>query len=257
MVIKRSLKISVLVLSFGLIFAVVSSAEPMLPPEIEAAGSGEIIQGNEVKARENATLDAVSKALVEYLTEGLGEEVMREYSSLINRRVLPQAEDLVENYLVLSEDSSEGRFSVFLSVKFNKELVEELLRNSGVPLDGGRDAHAYRSQSTDSGGTRLLSVAFESNVALVDALSLERYMAEKVSGVESVRITRLAKSRVVFEVEFRGDPAVLAGKLATGWAPFTVESAFDGENMINIRQSGSYRLPGNTEPENSSDKNSQ
>lgn len=257
MVRKWFFNMSAVVLSLGLISAVASSTEPKFPSEIEAAGSGEIIEGNEVKARENATLDAVSKALVEYLSEGLGEEVMREYSSLINRRVFPQAENLVQNFLVLSEDSTEGRFSVFLSIKFNKELVEELLRDSGVPLDGGRDAHAYRPQAKDSSRARLLSVVFESNAALVDSLFLERYMAEKVPGVESVRTARLAKSRVAFEVEFRGDPAVLAGKLATGWAPFTVESAFDGENMINIRQSGYYRLPGNTEPENSSDKNSQ
>jgi hypothetical protein len=238
MVIRRFLEISVFALSIGLAFTVVSSAEPVFPSEIEAAGSVEIIEENEVEARENAVFDAVSKALVGYLSEGLGEEVMRGYYSRIDSRVLPRAADLVKNFLVISEDSTEGRFSVLVSVEFNKELVEELLRDSGVPVDGARDARAYRPQAMDSSGARLLSVVFESNAALVDSLPLERYMMEKISGVESVRTARLAGSRVAFEVGFRGDPVVLAGKLATGWAPFAVECTFNGENTINIRQSG-------------------
>jgi|GEM_PF-6649887 len=234
---KWVFNISAVVFSIGLISAVASSTEPKFPYEIEAAGTGEILEGNEVKGRENAILDAVSKALVEYLSEGLGEEVMREYASRIDKKIVPEAEDLMQNFLVLSEDSTGERFSVLLSVKFNEELVENLLRESGIPLDSGGDAHVYQPHTMDSSRVRLFSVVYEGNGALADSLMLERYLSENVSDVESVRISRLAESRVAFEIAFQGDLLELAGKLATGWAPFTVESAFDGENTIRIRQS--------------------
>lgn len=239
----------------GLVFSVVSSAEAEFPSELEAAGNGEIIEGNEVEARKNATFDALSNALVDYLVEGLGDDLMRENASLINRKVLPRAEDLVENFVVLSEESTDGTFSVFLSVKFNRDLVESLLRDSGVPLDRSETTHVYSPQATDLSEAELLSVVLEGDGALVDSFSLERYMVENVRGVVSVRTARLAETRVVFDVAFRGNPSVLAGRLAGGWAPFQVESIFDGGNTIHVRQ------PGYTSPpdalQHSSEKNTQ
>jgi hypothetical protein len=255
MVRKRFLNVFVVVLSLGLIFAGGSLAGPRFPDEIEAAGSGEIVEGNEVKGRENAILDGISKALVAYLSQGLGKQTMREYASRIKHNIIPGAEDLVENFSVLSEDGTEERFSVLLNVKFNKALVEALLRESGVPLEGDGTTPAYRSQAMDSRGAGLLSVVFEGDKALVDSLSLERYLAENVPGVASVRTARLGKSRVAFEVAFRGDRAALARKLATGWAPFRVESAFDGDATITLRQWG-YHRP-RAAPGHASEKNTQ
>jgi hypothetical protein len=239
----------------GLVFSVVSAAEAEFRSELEAAGNGEIVEGNEVEARKNATFDALSNALVDYLEEGLGDEVMREYASLINRKVLPRAEDLVENFVVISEESTDGTFSVFLSVKFNWDLVEDLLRDSGVPLDRGENTRVYSPQATDLSGGELLSVVLEGDGALADSLSLERYMLENVPGVVSVRTARLAQSRVGFEVAFRGDPSVLAERLSGGWAPFQVESIFDGGNTIRVRQRGYTRPPDVLQQ--SSEKNTQ
>ncbi|HDR14844.1 MAG TPA: hypothetical protein ENN79_05030 [Desulfobacteraceae bacterium] len=92
----------------------------------------------------------------------------------------------------------------------------------------------------------MISIVFESDEALFDSTFLERYISEKVSGIESVRTARLSKSRVVFELAFRGNPGVLAGRLASGWAPFQVESTLEGENTIKLKRSNGYRPSGNT-----------
>jgi hypothetical protein len=237
-VIKSLLMISAFMVSVWLACPAFSAGVPEFPSEIEAVGSGDIVEANEVKARKAATADAVRNALTEYVSEGLGDELTEEYSLRINEQVLPRAEDLVENFLILSEYSGGDRLSVFLRVKFNRDLVVDLLRESGVPFESSRSSAGDKSGWPGGGadGFTTVFVVLEGEGAIEDSEVLERHIAEEIPGVESVRIARLAKGRVVLEVVFQGDAMVLGGAFGGEWSPSPVESTFDGKAVIGLRR---------------------
>jgi hypothetical protein len=122
------------------------------PDEIRAVGRAVIFDGNEAKAREDAMAEAVSNAFAQYLSEGMGTEAMHSNFPLIEGDVLPRAEELAENFLILSESRGEGSLSVLLKVKFNRKLVEDLLSDSGIRFEAGRQGRILVMTAEESGG---------------------------------------------------------------------------------------------------------
>lgn len=381
---KYRLKYMAVLLCIGLISPVAGFCGSRFPAEIGSVGTAVVSGENEARAREDAMADAVFRALVQYLTEGLGAEVMQDNYSRIKENVFPKAAELAENFLILAEDRTGSSLSVLLRVRFNDNLVEELLRDAGVPLEAeherrillmaaegtdgrysfwwqdpsahfslspvelavrkafeqrrlehvdlgvmtageiipslkvrhldesrlaewgtlyGADFVLYGSSDlyaegelvlslkavsaadgrilaetsrfgkaegpvleaadlvsvmnsvaaevadvlapamlgldASESGTRVVSVVFEGADVLADSPPLQRYMEEDLSAVTRVRSTRLGRSRVVFEVTYRGDPRLLAERLAGQEAPFPMRPTFDADGAIRIERPGS------------------
>lgn len=104
-------------------------------------------------------------------------------------------------------------------------------------------APAMLRLKTSETGSRVVKVIFEGADVLVDSPRLQRYMEEKFSGVTLVRPARLGRNRIAFEVGYRGDPRLLAERLASEGSPFPVRSTLDGDGNIRVKRSGSFDRP--------------
>ena len=129
---KHLVKNAAVLLLICLAFPVSAYPGPKFPAEVGSVGRAVVSGGNEAVARENEMTDAVSSAFAQYLTEGLGIKVMRENFPRIKQSILPKAQEMMENFLIMAEYRSGSELSVLLGVRFNEKMVQDLLNQSGV-----------------------------------------------------------------------------------------------------------------------------
>ena len=97
-------------------------------------GTGDIIDGNESKARSMAISDALLKGVEEYLAGLLGSQDMVNHFPRLLQDVIPKAKEWIANYYILAEEKIDGHYKVLVRVKVNDKVMEERLREIGVEL---------------------------------------------------------------------------------------------------------------------------
>ncbi len=102
--------------------------------EILVIGSGSVISGNVASARQKAISDALDKGFEIYLTRFLGSQTMiNNFTRLINE-VVPDSEEMVENFNILAEENNGKHYKLLVRIKVNENLMSEKLSQLGIIL---------------------------------------------------------------------------------------------------------------------------
>ncbi len=102
--------------------------------EILVIGSGSVTGGNVASARQNAVSDALEKGLEIYITRFLGnKKIVNNFARLINE-VIPDSEEMVENFYILAEENNGKRYRLLVRIKVNENLMSEKLSRLGIIL---------------------------------------------------------------------------------------------------------------------------
>lgn len=129
-----------LVYSSGL-FAATALGKEKTSDEILAIGTAKVAQGNTAAAKSEALTNAMEKAMEEYLILRLGEAgVINNFERVVGE-VLPSANEGIENFHILADNTAGDVYRVLVKVKVNKKVIDEKLRFSGIALE-----EAHRSK---------------------------------------------------------------------------------------------------------------
>jgi hypothetical protein len=102
--------------------------------EILVIGSGSVISGNVASARQKAISDALDKGFEIYLTRFLGSQKMiNNFTRLINE-VIPDSEEMVENFNILAEENNGKHYKLLVRIKVNENLMSEKLSRLSIIL---------------------------------------------------------------------------------------------------------------------------
>jgi hypothetical protein len=162
--------------------------------EILAIGTATIKDGNLAQAKESAISDALTKGVENYLLHRLGSEGVLDNFNRIIYEILPRAKVKVENFNILLEDQTGEEFNVFIKLRVNEKVIDDKLREAGVVLTEGPSIEALYLDITLKG----LSSYKQFRV-------FRDFLRRDVSGVKSVRQTRVRKDAISIAVEFEGD----------------------------------------------------
>jgi len=105
--------------------------------EILVIGTAKVADENLAEARKLAISDAHIKGIEAYLLKTLGRQGMiNNFENIINE-IIPGSDDVIENYDIRAEDRRGKSYKLLVSLKINKKLMDEKLRNSGIILYEG------------------------------------------------------------------------------------------------------------------------
>lgn len=126
---------------FICVFTLISITSPAYSEdddsEILVIGSSPITRDNLAEARKLAISDAHIKGIEAYLVKTLGRQGMiNNFENIVNE-IIPGSGDVIENYDIRAEDSNSRYYKLLASIKVNKKLMDEKLRNSGIILYEG------------------------------------------------------------------------------------------------------------------------
>lgn len=100
--------------------------------EILVIGTGTIEKENVAEARTLAISDAYIKGIEAYLVKILGRQGMiNNFENIINEIILG-SDDVIETYDIRAKYSDNTSYKLLVSLKVNKKLMEEKLRNYGI-----------------------------------------------------------------------------------------------------------------------------
>jgi hypothetical protein len=100
--------------------------------EILVIGSSSVIGGNVASARQKAISDALDKGLEIYLTRFLGSQKMINNFTRVINEVVPESEEMVENFNILAEENNGKHYKLLVRIKFNENLMSEKLSQLGI-----------------------------------------------------------------------------------------------------------------------------
>jgi hypothetical protein len=109
-----------------------SEPDPTEQKEILVIGTGSLIGGNVAAAKRMALSEALVRGIEKYLVQRLGIKGVSNHFSRIIHEILPNAEDEIENYLILAEDQIEKKYKVLVRIKINEVSMEKRLRETGI-----------------------------------------------------------------------------------------------------------------------------
>lgn len=162
--------------------------------EILAIGTATIKDGNLAQAKESAISDALTKGVENYLLHRLGSEGVLNNFNRIIYEILPKAKVKVENFNILLEDQSGEAFNVFIKLRINEKVIDEKLREAGVVVTEGPPIEAL-----------FLDITLKGLSSYKQFRVFRDFLRRDVSGVKSVRQTRVRKDAISIAVEFEGD----------------------------------------------------
>ena len=162
--------------------------------EILAIGTATIKEGNLAQAKESAISDALTKGVENYLLHRLGSEGVVNNFNRIIYDILPRAKVKVENFNILLEDQTGEEFKVFIKLRVNEKVIDEKLREAGVVVTDGPPIE-----------TLYLDITLKGLSSYKQFRVFRDFLRRDVSGVKSVRQTRVRKDAISIAVEFEGD----------------------------------------------------
>ena len=162
--------------------------------EILAIGTATIKEGNLAQAKESAISDALTKGVENYLLHRLGIEGVSDNFNRIIYDILPRAKVKVENFNILLEDQTGEEFNVFIKLRVNEKVIDEKLREAGVVVTKGSPIEAL-----------YLDITLKNLSSYKQFRVFRDFLIRDVSGVKSVRQTRVRKDAISIAVEFEGD----------------------------------------------------
>jgi hypothetical protein len=162
--------------------------------EILAIGTATIKEGNLAQAKESAISDALTKGVENYLLHRLGSEGVVNNFNRIIYDILPRAKVKVENFNILLEDQTGEEFKVFIKLRVNEKVIDEKLREAGVVVTDGPPTE-----------TLYLDITLKGLSSYKQFRTFRDFLRRDVSGVKSVRQTRVRKDSISVAVEFQGE----------------------------------------------------
>ena len=162
--------------------------------EILAIGTATIKDGNLAQAKESAISDALTKGVENYVLHRLGSEGVLNNFNRIIYDILPKAKVKIENFNILLEDQSGEAFNVFIKLRINEKVIDEKLREAGVVVTEGPPMEAL-----------FLDITLKGLSSYKQFRVFRDFLRRDVSGVKSVRQTRVRKDAISIAVEFEGD----------------------------------------------------
>ncbi|MCF8142455.1 MAG: DUF2066 domain-containing protein [Deltaproteobacteria bacterium] len=124
-------------LSFSLFFLPFCRAqaeETPKPGELLAIGDADVIKGNSALAKKTAIAQALMKGVEDYIVHLLGSRRAVSHFERLAQEIIPAAREEVENFHILAEQQSDGRYKVLLRLRVNEEAIREQLQSAGVLL---------------------------------------------------------------------------------------------------------------------------
>jgi hypothetical protein len=131
----RAFRIALSLILIFVIFLIRYPAEGMENAdrsEILVIGSSSVISGNVASARQKAISDALDKGLEIYLTRFLGSQKMINNFTRVINEVVPESEEMVENFNILAEENNGKHYKLFVRIKFNENLMSQKLSQLGI-----------------------------------------------------------------------------------------------------------------------------
>ncbi|NOY85813.1 MAG: hypothetical protein GXP52_00745 [Deltaproteobacteria bacterium] len=104
---------------------------------IDVSAFSHITGGDVAAAQKSAVLSAKEKAIKAALERILPEVTLQTLSTLIEARVVPQAETFISNYKIESRDVSDLAYSVRLLVAVNADILRKTLASLGIIKEPG------------------------------------------------------------------------------------------------------------------------
>ena len=99
---------------------------------IDVSAFSHITGGDVAAAQKSAVLSAKEKAIKAALERILPEVTLQTLSTLIEARVVPQAETFISNYKIENRDVSDLAYSVRLLVAVNADILRKTLASLGI-----------------------------------------------------------------------------------------------------------------------------
>jgi hypothetical protein len=162
--------------------------------EILAIGTATVKEGNLAQAKESAISDALTKGVENYLLHRLGSEGVANNFQRIIYDILPRAKAKVENFNILSEEQTGEAYKVLIKLRVNEKVIDEKLREAGVVVTEGPPIK-----------TLFLEITLKGLSSYKQFRAFRDFLRRDVSGVKSVRQTRVRKDAISVAVEFQGD----------------------------------------------------
>lgn len=112
-----------------------SAAEETLKKnECLSIGRASVVKGNVSHAKTRAIRDALEKGIESYLVRLLGSRTTADHFPKLMREIIPASQEDIENFNILSEQQTDGDYTIFLKLQINEVGISEKLRNADIFL---------------------------------------------------------------------------------------------------------------------------
>ncbi|MDY6881240.1 MAG: hypothetical protein V2J25_12380 [Desulfatiglans sp.] len=102
-----------------------------------AIGTSKVVEGNLALAKERAISNALRKGLENYLVRRLESQGVVNNFEKIVKKIIPRAEEEIENFHILTEIQINDTFNILVRLKINEKVFDRKLKDSGFVLDKG------------------------------------------------------------------------------------------------------------------------
>lgn len=100
--------------------------------QVVVLGTAKIVDDNVASARQTAISSAIAKGVEFYLVNFLGEESVSDYLDRLVETILPNANELIQDYQVAKEAQIGQRYGVVMRLRINEQLVNNKLQELGL-----------------------------------------------------------------------------------------------------------------------------
>lgn len=105
--------------------------------EIMAIGTARIYKGNLASAKNRAISQALVKGVESYLVIRLGSQNIANNFGRVIQKILPTAEEDIENFNILAEDRVGDEYKVLIRLTINEKLIDKRLSEAGLTVTEG------------------------------------------------------------------------------------------------------------------------
>lgn len=211
-----------------LIVAVVMPLSAMeLPPvkELMVVGSGEMVEGNVGKARQDAILNALKEAVRVSLLEFIPPYILEENVIALDMEIFSRVTQYVQTYKILSETGKAHEHEVLLQAQIDLHKLRDSLSVMGLLEEKVAEEEVVSVRVVLAGVSRYPWYQ-----------AFEDFLREGLKFIREVRLRSVMTGELTLDVEMIGDITHLLEALTTReFGEFTLEVDQGLEDQIMVR----------------------
>jgi len=121
-------------LFFGFHLSQAETGDNLEKNELLAIGASTVVGGNSAAAKKRAITQALMKGVEDYIARLLGSRGIVNNFERVTEEIIPGAKEEIENFHILAEHQTGGKYKVLIKLRVNEEIIGEKLRSAGVLL---------------------------------------------------------------------------------------------------------------------------
>jgi len=121
-------------LFFGFNLSQAETGDNLEKNELLAIGASTVVGGNSAAAKKRAITQALMKGVEDYIARLLGSRGIVNNFERVTEEIIPGAKEEIENFHILAEHQTDGKYKVLIKLRVNEEIIGEKLRSAGVLL---------------------------------------------------------------------------------------------------------------------------